>query len=387
MKSFTILENVGKRIVEEADGSLGGKSDESIKQLSARGAIVDEQLDSCIGALEHSRTAVSCFGRKSSGKQVSQAVTVLERERQNLRRVLNDIVDIVRTQRSETDELSNRLAEAEQALLAARMPQGEELVESLQKQVEALQAENSELQKTTLKLTRTRDLTSARLKELTYEYQGIAEKAELELRRLESELAKAEEARDVAIAENLDKVREIRNFQKRYDTLKIIAESHREAAMAAKKQAEETASGHAKALEVQARRVTEARAGREVAVAELEALQREHAALHDAFIRAGGVEYQIAIIRKASFSRSSAGAANKGGSGSGTRGTVRTLLKGRQGWCVHARACGSAGAAAGDMTRLTPLTYDSQASLEALIERQELFLCPTCLVNGSFRTL
>ncbi|GIL63813.1 hypothetical protein Vafri_17814 [Volvox africanus] len=319
--------------------------------------------------------------------EVSQAVTVLERERQNLRRVLNDIVDIVRTQRSETDELSNRLAEAEQALLAARMPQGEELVESLQKQVEALQAENSELQKTTLKLTRTRDLTSARLKELTYEYQGIAEKAELELRRLESELAKAEEARDVAIAENLDKVREIRNFQKRYDTLKIIAESHREAAMAAKKQAEETASGHAKALEVQARRVTEARAGREVAVAELEALQREHAALHDAFIRAGGVEYQIAIIRKASFSRSSAGAANKGGSGSGTRGTVRTLLKGRQGWCVHARACGSAGAAAGDMTRLTPLTYDSQASLEALIERQELFLCPTCLVNGSFRTL
>ncbi|GIL93788.1 hypothetical protein Vretimale_90 [Volvox reticuliferus] len=136
MEPFTILQPNGEGIVVEVKRSDGGKSDESIKQLSARGAIVDEQLDLCIGMLENSRTTVTCFGRKSSAKQVSQAVSVLERERQNLRRVLNDIIELVRTQQCETDDISNRLAEAEKALLTSRIPQAEDLIESLQKQVE-----------------------------------------------------------------------------------------------------------------------------------------------------------------------------------------------------------------------------------------------------------
>ncbi|GLC54133.1 hypothetical protein PLESTB_000827500 [Pleodorina starrii] len=241
--------------------------------------------------------------------------------------------------------------------------------------------ERSEFQVTVSKLSRTRELTSARLRDLTSEYQGIAEKAELELRRLESELIRMEEARDIAVAESLDKTRELRNFQKRYDTLKTIAESHREAAAAAKKQTDEMAAGHAKAMEMQTRRVAEARAAREAATAELDALRREHASLHDAFLRAGGVEHQLSLVRKASFAARTSALSSGGGSGGRT--VTRNLLRVRNGWCVHAKPCGTAA----DASKLTPVPYEGQAGLEALIRSQGLYLCCTCLANGSFKIL
>ncbi|EFJ52631.1 hypothetical protein VOLCADRAFT_85804 [Volvox carteri f. nagariensis] len=383
-QSFTMLQPEGETIVE-VKRSTGGKADDTTLQLSARAAIVDEHLDSCIGALESSTSTVSCFGRKYSSVETAQKIAVLERERQNLRRILHDIVDLARTHSSEAEALRSRLTEAEKALLAARLPPSGDLVSDLQRQIQ--------------------DLTS--------EYQGITEKAELELRRLESELGRVEAAREAALAESQEKSREIRSFQKRYDTLKSIAESHREAVMVAKKQADEppvnpisicehhrafdpsylryprfpqTAASHAKAMEAQTRRIAEARAGREAALAELETLRREHAALHDAFVRAGGVDHQISMVRKSFLTRSNAGSCSSGG---GSGGRVRNLLKGRHGWCVHARPCGGGGAggAGGDTTKLTPLSYDSQAALESLIKGGELFLCPTCLANGSFRTL
>jgi hypothetical protein len=112
-------------------------------------------------------------------------------------------------------------------------------------------------------------------------------------------------------------------------------------------------------------------------------LRKEHAMLQEAFVRAGGVEQQLAALRSASYTSPRHAAVASGGGGSGGRVLTKTLLRARNGFCLHARTC----SAASESVKLMPLPYDGFTGLEAAIRSQGLFLCSTCVANGSFKNL
>lgn len=147
------------------------------------------------------------------------------------------------------------------------------------------------------------------------------------------------------------------------------------------------------AADAQARRVSEARAARDAAQAELEALRSEHGALRDVFMAAGGADAQAAAAwaaaARAGSSKLRAGLVN-GSSMASPRSEVaklegsRIALRAKGGWCLHVRrTCGVLGGTA-DVNRMVTVPYADARGLEEVLRTGGLFMCPRCSSEPGF---
>ncbi|KAG2493003.1 hypothetical protein HYH03_008667 [Edaphochlamys debaryana] len=396
----------------EVRRSVGGKPDPQVQQqLQKKAAAVDEHMLAAITAISNAPSTASIFKAKANAAKRASAAALLEKERADLKLLLASVMEYAAMRAGEAETVMARLVKTEQGTreaqaakdkaeaemrkvqdgAEARRRASEEAEAALRKQVAELEAEKQELQGTIAKLVRSKDQVSTKLKETMDEYQSTADVAEREIRRLQAEVKKAEEARDAAVVavqkENADaladRAKEARLLQRRYDSAKGLAESSRGAYEAAKKQVEELTAQQAKAAEAadtQARRLSEARAARDAANAELESLRAEHGQLHALFVRLGGPQQQAAELQ------ASAGAAagrefnpNRSfKSGAAPRGSA---LKSRHGYCLHGGPCT---AGANNVNRLHPLAFGDRAGLGALVAEQGLFLCSACVAEGHF---
>ncbi|KXZ51876.1 hypothetical protein GPECTOR_11g311 [Gonium pectorale] len=274
-----------------------------------------------------------------------------------------------------------------------------------------LELEMAELRSSTANLMRTKEMAYLQLRELASGYQSSAQLAEREVRRLQIELKKAENAYEALEAANKESAEalkargnQLRTTQRRVDSIKTVADVSKDTAVGLRRQLEEALAQQARlqdASDSQVRRLTETRAARDSLAAELESLRREHSALHDAFVAAGGVEQQIAALRAAVASSRGGGGAAAAASGLSSRlvkcratpltaslrpGSAavprvsRVAMRCRTGWCLHGRPCGGAK----DSTRLALIPYEHPTQLEAAIRDQRLFLCTACLKDGAF---
>ncbi|KAG2423389.1 hypothetical protein HXX76_015355 [Chlamydomonas incerta] len=437
--------------VVEVRRSVGGKmAGPEFDAAKQRIASVDALLGSCLDLLASAPSSLSLLKKRASKERRAEAIAQLQKERAALAAALTGMFDFASNRGAEaemamsrllkSDQVgpggdvrargqrgrgksahstdSNRGAEAEMAMSrllksdqAVREAQAakdtaeaalrrvneasgrelsvrDEQLAVLQKQVQELEAEKHELQGSIAKLVRSKDNTSLKLKDLTFEYQSTADVAEREIRRLQAELKKAEEAREAGLmaankesAEALsDKVKEQRTLQRRLDSMKNLADANKRQAEEARKQAEEAAERGRKQAEeaaAAAKRAAEAKAAREALTAELEALRREHGMLHSAFLAAGGVDKQLSAIRAAAAA--TAATTPRGGSKApaGTRGGLRS----RGGHCLHAGACG---ASANDINKLVTVPYEgSIEGLEAVVRQQKVFLCTDCMASDN----
>ncbi|KAG2434520.1 hypothetical protein HYH02_012187 [Chlamydomonas schloesseri] len=378
------------------------------KQISS----VDALLGTCVDVLKDAPSSVSLLKKKASKERRAEAIAQLQKERVALGAALTGMFDFAANRGAEAELAMSRLLKSDQAVREAQAAKdvaeaalrrvneatGRELatrdeqLAALQKQVQALEAEKNELQGSIAKLVRSKETTSLKLKELTFEYQSTADVAEREIRRLQGELKKAEEGREAALMaankESADalseKVKEQRTLQRRLDSMKSLADASKRQAEEARKQAEEVAErGRRQAEEAAAaaRRAAEAKAAREALTAELEALRREHGMLHRVFLDVGGVDKQLAAVRAAAAAIPVA-TTPRGGSVKAPAGT-RGGLRSRGGHCLHAGPCG---ASANDINKLVPVPYEgSIEGLEAVVRQQKVFLCTECMrAEGGF---
>ncbi|KAG2423390.1 hypothetical protein HXX76_015355 [Chlamydomonas incerta] len=395
--------------VVEVRRSVGGKmAGPEFDAAKQRIASVDALLGSCLDLLASAPSSLSLLKKRASKERRAEAIAQLQKERAALAAALTGMFDFASNRGAEAEMAMSRLLKSDQAVREAQAAKdtaeaalrrvneasGRELsvrdeqLAVLQKQVQELEAEKHELQGSIAKLVRSKDNTSLKLKDLTFEYQSTADVAEREIRRLQAELKKAEEAREAGLmaankesAEALsDKVKEQRTLQRRLDSMKNLADANKRQAEEARKQAEEAAERGRKQAEeaaAAAKRAAEAKAAREALTAELEALRREHGMLHSAFLAAGGVDKQLSAIRAAAAA--TAATTPRGGSKApaGTRGGLRS----RGGHCLHAGACG---ASANDINKLVTVPYEgSIEGLEAVVRQQKVFLCTDCMASDN----
>ncbi|PNH11481.1 hypothetical protein TSOC_001695 [Tetrabaena socialis] len=404
--------------------SAGGKAETASIKTSTELDVIDRLLHRAVELLNRAPSSLAPWKGKADARKRVATAEALGVERQQLQTLLRGLLDQADSHRNEAEVAVNRLMKADQAMREAQAAKvaaetslqsthaaaaqkvnlrdeqinlRDEQISALQAQVQALETEKSELQATiansaqsaTLQATiakSAQDSGSAKLKqttkelaEVTAEYQRVADVAEREIRRLQMELKKSEEAREAAVQHAnqetasalADKTLQYKTLQRRYDSMKVMAETSKDAAAAAKKQVEEMAMQQAKAVdaaEAQARRLTELKGARDTATAEREALRSEHLMLHSAFVAAGGVDTQVVALLQA--------ASKQGGTESGTR----SALRARQGVCLHARPCGTAQ----DVNKVVPVPYTDAAQLVAAVREQNLFVCTTCLADGLF---